>query len=86
MKTKVQSAWPEHEIAYQDLCALLDKHAGKMNALEMLAIASNMVGKIVAMQDQRRVTPEMAMKVVSENIEYGNRQVLAQLDKSGGIA
>lgn len=68
-----------HEIAYQELCALLARHAGNLSAMDMLAVAANVVGKLVAMQDQRMVTPEMAMQVVADNIEYGNKTVLAKL-------
>jgi hypothetical protein len=82
----VITAKPEHEIAYQDLVALVNKHAGKLSALELLAIASNMVGKLVAMQDQRSVTPAMAMETVAQNIESGNQQVLAQLAQTRGSA
>lgn len=86
MKTRLHTPAPEHEIAYQDICVLLNKHAGKLDALEMLAVASNMLGKLVAMQDQRKITPSMAMEIVAQNIESGNQQVLAQLAQSKGRA
>lgn len=82
----LKSAKPEHEAFYQDLAALLKKHAGHLSALEMLAVASNAVGKIVAMQDQRKTTPEQAMEVVARNIEHGNQQTIAELMKSVGSA
>lgn len=75
----VHIAKPEHEVAYQDLCKLIDKHASKLTALELLAVAANMLGKLVALQDQRKTTPEMAMKVVSINMEHGNQTIVAQL-------
>ena len=56
---------PQHEAFYQDLAALLHKHTEHLSALEMLAVAANMVGKIVAYQDQRIVTPEAAMRTVA---------------------
>lgn len=71
---------PEHEIAYQDLCKLMARHP-KLTPLEMLAVAANMVGKLVAMQDQRTTTPAMAMEIVAKNIEYGNQMVIDQLAK-----
>lgn len=77
-------AKPEHEIAYQDLCALVNKHAGKLSAMELLAVASNMLGKLVALQDQRKVSPALAMEVVAQNIEHGNKMVLDQLMQSKG--
>lgn len=83
---KVHVAKPEHEICYQDMAAFLRRHE-KLTPLEILAIAANMVGKLVAMQDQRKVTPEMAMQVVSLNIEAGNKTVIEALaTQSGGRA
>jgi uncharacterized protein YejL (UPF0352 family) len=82
-------AKPQHEVAYQELAALLKKHAdaGGLSGLEILAVAANMVGKMVALQDQRLVSPKLAMEVVAQNIEHGNRQVLEQLEQSaGGLA
>jgi hypothetical protein len=77
---------PEYEVAYQDLCALVNKHSDKLTSLQVLAVAANMLGKLIAMQDQRTVTPEMAMKVVTENLERGNRQVWEQIMQSQGSA
>lgn len=82
----LHQAKPEHEVAYQDLCALVNKHADRLSALELLAIAANMLGKLVALQDQRKVTTSMAMEVVAQNIEHGNQQVLAQIAQSKGSA
>lgn len=66
----LHQAKPEYEVAYQDLCALVNKHADCLSALELLAVAANMLGKLVALQDQRKVTPSMAMEVVAQNIEH----------------
>lgn len=75
----IKIAKPEHEVAYQDLCKLFSKHADKVDALEFLAIAANMLGKMIAMQDSRTVTKAMAMDVVAKNLEEGNKQVLHRL-------
>lgn len=78
---------PEHEVAFQDIQVLLDKHAAKMTAMEVLAIAANLVGKLIAFQDRRCVTPAGAMEVVHCNIEEGNRQALEYLrDNAAGSA
>ncbi len=86
MKTRLHTASPEHEIAYQDLVALVRKHAGHLTSIEMLAIASNMLGKLVAMQDQRTITPAMCMEIVAQNVEEGNRQAVAEIQQSRGSA
>jgi len=80
----IHKAKAEHEVAYQDLCALVSKHAHKLSSLELLAVAANMLGKLIAMQDQRTVTREMAMDVVTQNIEHGNQDVVRQLTRSQG--
>lgn len=84
MKDRAILASPDHEIAYADLCALVAKHADKVSAEELLAIASNMVGKLVAMQDQRTMSSSRAMLTVSKNLGRGNEQVIEQLLSSKG--
>lgn len=86
MKTRLQVANPEHEIAYQDLVALVRKHAEHLSSMEMLAIAANMLGKLCALQDQRQFTPAMVMEIVVQNVEEGNRQAIAQVQQSKGSA
>jgi hypothetical protein len=73
-----------HEAFYQGLVRLVDEHAGKLTAYEMLAVAANLVGKLIAMQDQRKVTPKQALQVVAHNIEYGNAMAMEQLMKTKG--
>ncbi len=79
-------ARPEHEVVYQDLIDLMSKRAGEVSAVEMLAIAANAVGKLIALQDRRRVTPEMAMEIVVKNIEVGNAHSIAHLSTPAGHA
>jgi hypothetical protein len=83
---KVKLAAAEHQVAYQDLAALIRKHADKVDAEGLLAIAANMVGKLVAMQDQRTMTPEMAMVTVAENVAAGNAEMIELLGQTKGNA
>lgn len=80
----VHLAKPEHEATYQELIALVTRHAIGLTAAEILAIGANMVGKLVAMQDQKTMTPSMAMEIVARNVQVGNQQVLDELAKSVG--
>src|SRR3954470_10144997 len=75
----VFKAKAKHEIAYQDLCDLLQRHAQGISSLEMLAIASNVVGKLLALQDHRTVSIEEAREVIVINIERGNEQAIEEL-------
>lgn len=70
---------PEHQVLYSDLVALLSKYSDKMSGAEMLAVAANMLGKMVAFQDQRTMTPQQAMEIVANNITIGNQQALAEI-------
>jgi hypothetical protein len=66
-----------------DMVATMRKHQ-HMRADEMLAVASYFVGQLVALQDQRKITPAMAMQIVSSNIEAGNQQALAEVLSASG--
>lgn len=79
-------AKPEHEVAYQDICQLINKHAGKLTSQELLAVAANMLGKLIALQDQRTSSPSRAMEIVAQNIEHGNKQAFEQFAESKGTA
>lgn len=78
---KTRPTEPKHEAVFQELCAVLKKHADQhdLSAVELLAIASTMVGMLIANQDQRQITASMAMDVVAANIEAGNKRVRDEL-------
>jgi len=80
----IQQSAAKHETFYQEIIRLLNKHAGHLDAIEMLAIAANMVGKMIAMQDQRKYQSVEIMNLVARNIEEGNRQAIAELLFSSG--
>jgi hypothetical protein len=62
------------------------QHAADMPVEELLALTAHMVGQILAMQDQRKMTPAMGMKLIADNIEQGNREAIDGLSKSEGTA
>lgn len=68
-----------------DLKATLGRHTS-LDATEILAVASQFVGNLIALQDQRKVTPDMAMELVAKNIERGNAAAIDGLFSAGGNA
>ena len=84
MSAKRILANSEHEVAYQELVALVGRHAAEVSAVELLAIAANMLGKMIALQDQRTMTRERALEIVLKNIEAGNQQAIDDL--AGSVA
>ena len=76
----------KHEAFFQEFSALLGKHLGELDASEMLAVASNCVGKILALQDQRKFTSNQAMQIIMNNISLGNEQMIESLLNTKGNA
>lgn len=75
-------AGPQHKAFREDLIKVLGKHAGHLDAVEMLALGGHMVGQILALQDQRTMTPAAGMEIILKNIEVGNAEAIAEV--SGG--
>lgn len=86
MKTRAFPPTAAHRAFREDVIKLLDKHCGGLPAVDMLALSAHLVGQMVALQDQRTITPDMAMEIVSANIEAGNAEVIASLRKTKGSA
>lgn len=77
----------EHKVLYKELSALLAKHPS-ITAEEALAVASNLVGKVLALQDQRTMTKQRAFTIVLRNIEAGNEEVVSEMENmetKGGV-
>lgn len=74
-----------HQHFSNDIKELLGKHKDKLSAMEMLALASHLVGALVALQDQRAHTPDAVMKLVRDNIEVGNKEVIDNLADFEGV-
>lgn len=70
-----------HKAFRDDLIAVMNRHAGALDASEMMALAAYTTGQIMAMQDARKWTASMAMEVVAKNIELGNAQAITDADK-----
>lgn len=58
------------------IVAVMKKYGDKLDAQEILALLAHMVGQAIALQDQRKMTRDMALQIVIENIEQGNQEVL----------
>lgn len=86
MSEKTITPHTDHKVAYQDIVALMTKHATKVQADELLAIAANVLGKLIAHQDQRKHTQATIMEIISRNIEIGNQEALAALHDTKGSA
>ena len=84
MKTKAYGTDARHHTFKRDVDKLLKKHIHRLPATHLLAIASQVVGMIIALQDQKKVTPEMAMAIVAENIELGNKGIIDNFKAAKG--
>ncbi len=75
----------EHFTLKADLAAVLRKYEN-LDKLEILAVAAQMVGMMIAMQDQDKVTAESAMSTILANIEVGNASACEPLSRPAGRA
>ncbi len=75
-----------HRAFRDDAIALLKKHAGDLDAKDMLALSAHLVGQILAMQDQRKMTPAIGMEIIARNIEVGNAEAIAEVNSPVGKA
>lgn len=66
----------DHELFRTDLIAVLDRHAGRLDSAEMLAIAAYSVGQMIAMMDCRKWNSDLIMELISKNIEAGNAHAI----------
>ena len=86
MTTAPSAGQPAHRAFRNDLLAILKRHAGHLTSQEVLALAAHACGQIIALQDQRTMTREAALQIVTANIEQGNKEVLDNLGNSEGAA
>lgn len=68
MKIKLKEPTPDMAAFRDDLIAVLNKHAGALDAAEMMALAAYTTGQIMAMLDARKWTPELVMEIVTKNL------------------
>jgi len=76
---EMQQATPEQEITYTQLCAFLRQHSGNLTPQQLLAMVANVLGKVLALQDQSTMTLNDAMEIINKNIIAGNKQALAAM-------
>lgn len=77
MKTKEVTA--VHVACMVELKEVLKKYGGDMTAEEILALCSQLVGNVLALQDQTKWTASMLMKIIARNIEVGNAVAIASI-------
>lgn len=65
-----------HTAFLDQLKAALGDSGKDLPAEDLLAVASQFVGMLIAVQDQRRFTPSMAMDIIANNIEIGNASAI----------
>lgn len=73
MSTRQPTA--EHLALMNSLKAALGEHPN-CTAEDMLAVASQLVGNLTALQDQTKYTSMQVMDLVAKNVQIGNRTAI----------
>ena len=76
--TDIIQADPKHVAFMNALRAAQRAHDAKLSTSDMLGIASQFVGTLIA-QMPAGVTPESVMETITENIAFGNSQMVLAL-------
>jgi hypothetical protein len=76
---------PEHLAFLKALEAAIAQHGQNLDAVELLALTSHLVGQLIALQNHRVMTSDMAMQIVMSNMEQGNSEAMRLL-ATGGAA
>ncbi len=63
---------PQHQAFLAALHRAVGAEGGDIDALQLLAVASQFVGQLIAAQDARKCTAAMLMDIVAKNLEIGN--------------
>lgn len=79
MRLKSAAPKPEHLAMRTAVLEALKPYQEQIDAYEILAIMSHVVGQLVALQDQTRFTADQLMTMVAQNIEQGNAEVVQGL-------
>lgn len=78
----IKPANPKHEAFFQAIIKEIKK--AELSNIDMVCVVSNLLGKLMAYQDQRQYTSEQLIKIVQENIELGNKQAIDELSNFNG--
>ena len=65
------------QIAFAEEARDLIARHNHLNGQELLAIASQLVGALIAFQDQTEMTKEMLWQIITQNVEAGNMLAVA---------
>ncbi|WP_421981322.1 hypothetical protein [Roseibium sp.] len=75
----------KHFMLRQELVSVLRRHQDTLCPAELLAVSSQLVGNLIALQDETRLSPDFAMEIVLRNIEEGNRAAIADVKLQTGM-
>lgn len=76
MGTKTVKPTDKHHAFRMDVIDVLKKHAGDLPADQMLALAAHLVGQLLALQDQTKMTLQQGLELIGTNIEMGNAEIV----------
>ena len=87
MSTRSHTPTAQQLAFRRSLEACMKQHGETLDAVELLAVTSHLVGQLIALQDQTRWTSDKVMELVTANIQQGNREVIdGLLNETGGTA
>lgn len=85
-KKLIRPVWAEekHNAFSQELIQLLYKYCDEVSAQETLAVAAQVTGKILALQNPLKATADALSELISVNIKFGHYEMVQRLSGDMG--
>lgn len=77
--TKIIEPTETHEKCKLAMLEAMRPYVDELSQMEVLAIMAQVVGQLIALQDQTKYSSDAIMKMVAANIEHGNQMVVNDL-------
>ncbi len=78
-KTKLQTASPTMRAALAATLDAIRPYADELGDQGMIAVLAYTLGQLVALSDQRKLTPPQASELIHANIYQGNTDAIGQV-------
>lgn len=74
----------KHKAFFDEMKEIFAKHAAQISSEELLALSAYYTGMVLALQNQKTMTPDRGLAIISRNIELGNAFTIGEVFRGIG--
>lgn len=83
MKKRIKQPTKEHKDLHRDLATVMKAYP-MLTPLDYMCVVAQLLGQLIAYQDQTKYTTDAIMSMVELNIQSGNKQAVDEFIKQDG--